>query len=99
MPLRVASSHTSLLIRKQAFERAGLTRAIVDQKLGLTDQEFRVEGELIVIGPVLDEVALDSLVAEFEELGLIHFDDFFDLSGNWPQWLSVFVSLDRASGA
>ena len=91
MPLELSTSKPSLLIRREAFERAGITRAVIDEQLGLTDQEFRVEGNLIVIGPILDEDALQNLISDFEQAGLIYFDDFFDLSGNWPDWLTLYA--------
>jgi hypothetical protein len=90
MPLEVPRN-PSLLIRREAFERAGITRAAIDERLGLTDQEFRVEGNLIVIGPILDDDGLQELIVDLEKAGLVHFEDFFDLSGTWPEWLSVFV--------
>ena len=92
MPLEIPASHPALLIRRQPFERAGLTRSAIDERLGLTDVEFRVEGNLIVIGPILDEESLPGLVADLEAAGLAYFEDFFDLSGNWPQWLRLFAS-------
>lgn len=91
MPLELQVNHPSLLIRRTAFDRAGITRASIDERLGLTDQEFRVEGELIVVGPVLDNAALRELMDDFEAAGLVHFDDFFDLSGNWPEWLVLYA--------
>jgi hypothetical protein len=91
MPLQLASNNPSLLIRRSAFERAGLSRSAIDQRLGLTDEEFRVEGNLIVIGPILDEAAMPDLIADLEGAGLVYFDDFFDLSGNWPEWLVMFA--------
>jgi hypothetical protein len=99
MPLELAMSNPSLMIRRPAFERAGMTRTVIDERLGLTDQEFRVEGNLIVVGPVLDDRALQELIADFENAGLVYFEDFFDLSGNWPDWLTVFVRGDRVSDA
>ena len=95
MPLELPISKPSLLIRREAFERAGITRAAVDERLGLTDQEFRVEGDLIVIGPILDEEALQRLTDDLQAAGLVYFDDFFDLSGNWPEWLSLFARASR----
>lgn len=91
MPLELAANSPSLLIRRPAFERAGLSRAAIDERLSLTDEEFRVEGNLIVIGPILDEDALPELIVDLEGAGLVYFDDFFDLSGNWPEWLTVFA--------
>jgi hypothetical protein len=91
MPLRISDAASTLLIRRQAFESAGLVRADIDRLLGLTDEEFRVEGDVIAIGPVFDGDALGALLAELEERGLTFFDDFFELSGNWPDWLAVFA--------
>ncbi len=91
MPLELPTSKPSLLIRRPSFERAGITRAAVDERLGLTDQEFRVEGDLIVIGPILDEEALQVLFGDLERAGLVYFDDFFDMSGNWPEWLTLYA--------
>jgi hypothetical protein len=91
MPLPLATGATTLLIQKAAFERAGLTRVQIDRALTLTDQEFRVEGELIAIGPVYDDDGLTALIEAFEKAGLVYFEDFFEMSGNWPEWLAVVV--------
>ena len=91
MPLELEPNHPSLLIRRSAFERAGITRAAIDERLGLTDLEFRVEGDLIVVGPIHDDAAFQVLVSDLEGAGLTHFEDFFDLSGHWPEWLVLFV--------
>lgn len=95
MPLQLTTNNPSLIMRRPAFERAGITRAVIDERLGLTDQEFRVEGDLVVIGPILDESALQDMIADFETAGLVYFEDYFDLSGNWPEWLAVFVGSTR----
>ena len=92
MPIELPSARPSLLIRRTAFERAGITRSAIDERLSLTDEEFRVEGDLIVIGPVLDDDALQQLTSDLEGAGLVYFDDFFDLSGNWPAWLRLYVA-------
>ena len=91
MPLDVAAGHPTLLIRREAYERSGLARQALDERLGLTADEFRVEGELVAIGPVFDEEALGGVLAELEELGLVYFDDFFEMSGNWPEWLRLYA--------
>jgi hypothetical protein len=91
MPLLAASGAPTLIIRKEAFERAGLTRARVDARLNLTPDEFRVEGQAIAIGPIHEEPSLTLLIEELEEVGLTYFDDFFELSGNWPAWLRLFA--------
>ena len=81
----------TLLIRRAAFERVGLTREQFDRALNLTPDEFRVEGALIAVGPLVGETALGELIDALEDAGLVYFDDFFELSGNWPEWLSVFA--------
>jgi len=80
-----------MLVRKTAFEQLGLARGHFDARYNLTPDEFRVEGELIAIGPLYDEEALGALTGELELLGLVYFEDFVEMSGNWPQWLSMFA--------
>jgi len=38
---------------------------------------------------MIDAVA--DLIDEFEQAGLVYFDDFFELSGNWPSWLRLLA--------
>jgi hypothetical protein len=91
MPLPIAQGSPTIFIRRDAFERVGLTRAGIDARLNLTDEEFRVEGNAIAIGPLVGEDALTELISELEDLGLTYFEDFFELTGNWPEWLRVLV--------
>ena len=91
MPLDLPQGDATLLIRREAFERAGLTRAALDERLNLTADEFRVEGPLIVVGPLVGETTLTELIEEFEAAGLVYYDDFYDLSGNWPAWLRLLA--------
>jgi hypothetical protein len=94
MALTVATGAPTLFLRREAYESSGLTRARIDERLGLTADEFRVEGNIVAIGPVYGEAAegLADLFAELEGLGLVYFDDFFELTGNWPEWMKVHVS-------
>lgn len=92
MPLPIPNTSPSLVIRRASFERAELTRHAFDEALGLTADEFRVEGGLIVIGPLVGESSLTDLIDTLEERGLNYFDDFFELSGNWPDWLTLFAT-------
>jgi hypothetical protein len=91
MPLEIHPEAPTMLMRRSAFERLGLARAHFDARYNLTADEFRVEGDLIAIGPLYDEEALGALTAELESLGLVYFEDFVEMSGNWPQWLSIFA--------
>ena len=94
MPLEIGAQGPTLFVRREAFERVGLTRAALDDRLNLTDAEFRVEGNLIAVGPLVGEQALGDLLAELESLGLVYFDDVFELPGSWPPWLRL-VAVGR----
>lgn len=91
MPLALPHDRPIILIRREAFERTALTRADLDARYTLMPDEFRVEGALIAVGPLVGDDALIGLVEELEAAGLRHFEDFFDLSGTWPQWLRLFA--------
>lgn len=91
----MSNTAPTLLIKKSAFERVGLTRAQFDEALALTAEEFRVEGGLIAVGPLVGEDTLSDLIAQLEDEGLVYYDDFFELSGNWPDWLRLFA-MDAA---
>ena len=74
------------------YEDRGLNRSEIDERLRLTADEFRVEGGLIVLGPIYAGAdALASFIDDLEQAGLVYFDDFFELSGNWPEWLQLFA--------
>jgi len=92
MPLSVPSGAPTLFIRRSAYEGSGLDRASIDARLNLTPEEFRVEGTLIAIGPIVGGDALTDLIGELESSGLTYFEDFFELSGNWPEWLGLFCT-------
>ena len=92
MPIQIQTGAPTLLLRRSAYERTGLIRAAIDERLGLTPDEFRVEGEVLAIGPIYDGDAFAALVEELEQLGLTYYEDFFELSGNWPEWLTVFAA-------
>lgn len=91
MPLILSHDRAVVLIRQSAFERNGLSRGIIDDRFNLTDEEFRVEDGLIALGPLPSDDMLPDLVDALENSGLVYFDDFFELSGNWPDWLSLYA--------
>ncbi len=94
MPITLAAGAPTIVVRRSAFERANLTRESIDRALVLTEDEFRVEQDLIAIGPIYDDAGLTALIQAFESAGLAYFDDFFEMSGNWPEWLSL-LSMSR----
>jgi hypothetical protein len=92
MPIPLQAELSSVILRRAAFEHAELTRSEIDAAFNLTDIEFRVEGELVVIGPLPNE-ELPGMIADWlEKRGLVYFDDYFELSGNWPNWLRIFAA-------
>ncbi len=95
MPLPLAHDAPTLIIRRPAFEQAGLTREAFDRWLNLTPDEFRVEGNVVVVGPVYDADGLGEMVVALEAKGLAYFDDFIEMSGNLPAWLGVWVADAR----
>jgi hypothetical protein len=96
MPLSIDPGAPTLFIRRAAYERSGLVRAALDERLGLTPDEFRVEAEVVAIGPVHDSAAFAVLLDELERIGLQYYDDFFELTGNWPGWIEIFVTSGGA---
>jgi hypothetical protein len=93
MALSIATGAPTVFVRRAAYEASGLTRTALDERLSLTPDEFRVEGNLVVIGPIYsDGDRVSELIAELEQLGLVYYDDFFELSGNWPDWLKLHAA-------
>lgn len=92
MALLVSPDLPTIVIRRAAYERSGIARHALDERLGLTDDEFRVEGDLIAIGPLPAAVEVVDVVQALEDAGLRYYDEFFELSGNWPEWLRLFVA-------
>lgn len=99
MPLELSHGRAVVLIRQSAFERTGLTRKVIDERYNLTDEEFHVEDGLIALGPLPSEDMLSGLIGDLENSGLVYFDDFFELSGNWPDWLALYARRAKGRGA
>ncbi|HMF88590.1 MAG TPA: hypothetical protein VK575_10980 [Gemmatimonadaceae bacterium] len=98
MPLELSHGQVVVVIRQSAFERIGLAREVIDERYNLTDEEFRVEDGLIALGPLPSEDMLSGLIEDLENSGLVYFDDFFELSGNWPDWLSLYARGTKGRG-
>lgn len=92
MQQEIPSGQSMLLIRREAYERAHLARAGIDERLNLTPDEFKADGTLIYIGPLPDDTAFRDIIDDLEGAGLVYFDDFFELSGNWPTWIRLTVA-------
>jgi hypothetical protein len=44
----------------------------------------------VAIGPIYDDEGLEKLIEAFEGLGLELYDDYFEMTGNWPAWVTLF---------
>ena len=77
-------------IPTQVWGRVALTRTLIDSSLELTTEEFRVENDLIIVGPLFGD-ATNRLISLLEDAGLHYFDDYFELTGNWPEWLTLYA--------
>jgi hypothetical protein len=98
MPIELSHGRVVVLIRQSAFERTKLNRQAIDERYNLTDEEFRVEDGLIALGPLPSDDLLPELIEDLETSGLVYFDDFFELSGNWPDWLSLYARVAKGRG-
>jgi len=92
MAHEIPAGQSILLLKRDAYERAGITREAIDRRLNLTADEFRVDGQLILVGPIPDDTALRDIIDDLEDAGLVYFEEFFELGGNWPSWVRLFVS-------
>ena len=92
MQQEIPAGQSMLLIRREAYERVDLARASIDERLNLTPDEFKADGAMIYIGPLADDTAFRDIIDDLEGAGLTYFDDFFELSGNWPTWIRLTVA-------
>jgi hypothetical protein len=98
MPIPLQPGRAVMLIRQTAFEKSGILRNEIDVRYNLTDEEFKVEEGLVVVGPLPSDDAVTSLIEDLEASGLVYFDDFFEMSGNWPDWLTLYARSERPKG-
>ena len=91
MTLELAHGHAVVLIRQSAFEASKIIRSTIDERYNLTTDEFRVKDGLVILGPLPWDDILPELIDNLEQSGLVYFDDFFELSGNWPEWLLLYA--------
>jgi hypothetical protein len=92
MALALGADAPTLVIRRSAFERAGLDRAAIDDALTLTADEFRVEGSLIAVGPLVGEDTAQQAIELLERAGLTYFDDFIEIPASWPDWVRLYAA-------
>lgn len=91
MPIELARDRSVILIRQEAYEQAGIIRHALDQRYNLGPEEFIVQEGLVVVGPLPSDDLLPRMINDLEQTGLVYFDDFFEMSGNWPSWVSLYA--------
>jgi hypothetical protein len=91
MPVELPHGRPVILIRQDSYERSGILRQALDERYQLTPDEFTVEPGLVSIGPLPSDDMLSDLIGQLEESGLVYYQDFFDMSGNWPDWLLLYA--------
>jgi hypothetical protein len=95
MPLQLTHGEPVILIRQSAYERSGIVRQALDERYNLTPEEFAVGSGIVRVGPLPSDELLADLISELEQSGLIYFDDFFEMSGNWPDWLTLYARSEK----
>jgi hypothetical protein len=95
MSVQMTHGRPVILIRQSSYERSGILRQALDERYNLTPEEFTVESGLIRIGPLPSDDTLSDLISDLEQNGLTYFDDFFEMSGNWPEWLTLYARNEK----
>lgn len=57
------------------------------------DGPFEQNADLLMFSPIFGQDALDVLSARLAKIGLIYFDDFFDLKMVLPSWSKIEISI------
>lgn len=91
MTAELSHDRSVIMIRQDAYENSGISRLALDERFNLTPDEFHAQDGLVVLGPLPSDEMLTEMISELEQNGLVYFDDFFELTGNWPSWLKIYV--------
>ncbi|MGK6310272.1 hypothetical protein [Variovorax sp. DT-64] len=86
------SGEHGIVIRRASLEERGVSMEILLEAMegnGPSDQN----AELLMFSPIFGQDALDVLSARLAKIGLIYFDDFFDLKMVLPSWSKVEISI------
>ncbi|MGH7604843.1 MAG: hypothetical protein ACRENK_12720 [Gemmatimonadaceae bacterium] len=97
MTLELSHDRSVIMIRQDAYEKSGISRIALDDRFNLTPDEFQVKDGLVALGPLASDEMLTEMINQLEQNGLVYFDDFFELTGNWPNWLTLYVRGSKPS--
>ena len=90
------TSEFGLIVRRSA-----LAERQVDMRDLLNAMETKegLDGsnDLLSFGPHFGREALNTIIARLTNLGLVYFDDFFELCGDYPSWCVFRASYHPSS--
>ena len=82
----------SLVIQRSAFDRSFLNQEKIDalrNKIGLYDFNDDLESW----GPFFGGESLEYVITALQSLGLVYYDDFFEICLDFPHWINLTVSI------
>ena len=86
-----ATAEFGIVIRRKALADRNVHIDAVLSAMQV-DKPFDFNDHLISFGPSFGQEALDVFVKRLMALGLEYFDDFFEFSGQFPNWCEFLVS-------
>ena len=87
------SGHFGVVIRKTALEKHGISLESLFEIME-TEKPLDESQELISFGPHFGGEAVSEFIRRLEMLGLVYFDEFFDIPGlDVPEWCQLYAAL------
>ena len=83
-----------LIIRREALRERGVSMELLLSAVDST-APLDMDDRLISFGPSFGEEALNEFTRRLAELGLVFYDDFFDVIFDSPSWCSFRAELDE----
>jgi hypothetical protein len=91
-----ATNFFGIIIRKDAISKKSLS--IDDIKKLIETDLIDESDELLSFGPCFGEEAADNIGKKLITKGLQYVDDYFIFQGDFPDWMSFKVGLNRPNG-
>lgn len=89
----LASGHFGIIIKKSALEKNDISFQSLLQVME-TEEPLDQNEELVAFGPHFGGEASAEFIRRLETVGLIYFEDFFDIPGlDLPEWCQLYVNL------
>ncbi len=88
------SAEFGLVVRRAALADRGVTYEHLLRAMEV-DARLDADADLISFGPHFGGEAGSELARRLERLGLVYADDFFELTGDFPDWCGLSGFLER----